>query len=163
VPENLLQLLKLCFLALLYLFFLRVVWSVWQQVRTPPAPNAARAVATAPPPPAPAPPPKRKHGKQPSGPPSVLDVVQPSNRAGASFAVGEELTIGRASGCAVSLGDDTYVSQLHARVYQRDGIVFLEDLGSTNGTFLNGQRVQAPTAIHSGDRMQIGSTILEAR
>jgi FHA domain len=163
VPENLLQLLKLCFLALLYLFFLRVVWSVWQQVRTPPAPHAARAAAASPPPPAPAPPPKRKHGKHSSGPPSVLDVVQPSTRAGASFPVGEELTIGRASGCAVSFADDTYVSQLHARVYQRDGIVFLEDLGSTNGTFLNGQRLQAPTAIHGGDRVQIGSTILEAR
>jgi pSer/pThr/pTyr-binding forkhead associated (FHA) protein len=90
-------------------------------------------------------------------------VVQPTDRAGVSFSLSEELSIGRASGCAVALGDDTYVSQLHARVFTRDGLVFLEDLGSTNGTFLNGQRVQGATAIHSGDRLQVGSTILEAR
>lgn len=163
MPENLLQLLKLCFLALLYLFFLRVVWSVWQQVRAPQAAGTARAAATAPPPaPAPVPVKRPKHGKH-TGPPTVLDVVQPSTRAGVSFALAEELSIGRASGCAVSLADDTYVSQLHARVYGRDGLVFVEDLGSTNGTFLNGHRVQAPTAVHSGDRLQVGSTILEAR
>ena len=160
MPENLLQLLKLCFLALLYLFFLRVVWSVWQQVRTPPAAPAARPAA--PPAPAPPPPAKRRSGKH-TGPPSVLDVVQPSSRAGISYPVHDELSIGRAAGCAVSLPDDTYVSQVHARVFQREGMVFLEDLGSTNGTFLNGQRVHAPAAVHSGDRMQIGSTILEAR
>jgi hypothetical protein len=162
VPENLLQLLKLCFLALLYLFFLRVLWSVWQQVRSPAAPQPARAGASGP---SPAPPPaprRHRHGKQ-GGPPTVLDVVQPSTRAGASFALADELTMGRAAGCAVSLSDDTYVSQLHARVFSRDGMVFLEDLGSTNGTYLNGQRVQGAVAVHTGDRLQVGSTILEAR
>jgi pSer/pThr/pTyr-binding forkhead associated (FHA) protein len=93
----------------------------------------------------------------------VLDVVQPSTRAGASFPIAGELTMGRASGCAVSLADDTYVSQLHARVFPRDGLVFVEDLGSTNGTHLNGQRVQGAVALHRGDRLQVGSTILEAR
>ena len=102
MPENLLQLLKLCFLALLYLFFLRVVWSVWQQVRTPSASQAARPAA--PPPPAPPPPTKRKSAKN-VGPPSVLDVVQPSSRAGISYPVHDELSIGRAAGCAVSLPD----------------------------------------------------------
>jgi pSer/pThr/pTyr-binding forkhead associated (FHA) protein len=105
---------------------------------------------------------RAKHGKH-TGPPTVLDVVQPSTRAGVSYTLTEELSIGRASGCAVALAEDTYASQLHARVYARDGLVFLEDLGSTNGTFLNGQRVQTATAIHRGDRVQVGSTILEAR
>ena len=53
------------------------------------------------------------------------------------FPLGEEVTIGRAPGCSVALADDTFVSQLHARVFVRDGQPFVEDLGSTNGTFLN--------------------------
>jgi pSer/pThr/pTyr-binding forkhead associated (FHA) protein len=61
----------------------------------------------------------------------------------------------------VALPDDTYVSQLHARVFQRSGETYVEDLGSTNGTYVNGHRVSAPTPVRRGDSLQVGSTVLE--
>ncbi len=69
--------------------------------------------------------------------------------------------MGRAGGCQVTLEGDNYVSQLHARVFRRDGQFYVEDLGSTNGTFLNRKKVTAPIAIRKGDRLQIGKTVME--
>ena len=63
-------------------------------------------------------------------------------------------------GCQVTI-DDTYASQLHARVFQRDGQIFVEDIGSTNGTYLNRKKVTGPMVIQRGDQLQIGNTILE--
>ena len=76
---------------------------------------------------------------------------------------GEELTVGRAGGCAISLPDDTYVSSLHARVFTSGGRVLVEDLGSTNGTYLNGTKLTSTVPLGRGDRLQVGSTVLEAR
>ena len=76
------------------------------------------------------------------------------------FPLGEEITLGRAAGCQVTI-DDTYASQLHARVFQREGQVFVEDLGSTNGTYLNRRKVTGPMVVSRGDRLQIGNTVLE--
>ena len=68
--------------------------------------------------------------------------------------------MGRAAGCQVTI-DDTYASQLHARVFQRDGQVYVEDLGSTNGTYLNRHKVTGPMQLQRGDKLQIGNTVLE--
>ena len=57
--------------------------------------------------------------------------------------------------------EDTYASQLHARVFQRDGTIFVEDIGSTNGTYLNRRKVTGPMVLQRGDKLQIGNTILE--
>jgi pSer/pThr/pTyr-binding forkhead associated (FHA) protein len=76
------------------------------------------------------------------------------------FVLGDEVTVGRAAGCQVTL-DDTYASQLHARVYVRDGQLLVEDLGSTNGTWLNRQKVTGPLVIQRGDRLQVGNTVME--
>jgi pSer/pThr/pTyr-binding forkhead associated (FHA) protein len=76
--------------------------------------------------------------------------------------VNGELTIGRAAGCGVSLPDDTFVSNVHARVYERDGDVFVEDLGSTNGSLVNGATLTSATKLRKGDRIQVGQTVLEA-
>ncbi len=73
-----------------------------------------------------------------------------------------EMTIGRAAGCQISL-DDTYISQLHARVSPSDTGVVVEDLGSTNGTYLNRQRVTTPIIGANGDRIQLGGIVLEVR
>ena len=64
--------------------------------------------------------------------------------------------------CQVQL-DDTYASQFHARIYRRDGSWFVEDLGSTNGTYLNQRRLTAPAEVRAGDRLRIGKTTLELR
>ena len=70
--------------------------------------------------------------------------------------------IGRGNGCAIRL-EDTYVSQMHARLADRDGGWYVEDLGSTNGTYLNDRRVQAPVQVHAGDVVRVGKTVLELR
>jgi pSer/pThr/pTyr-binding forkhead associated (FHA) protein len=87
---------------------------------------------------------------------------QDATQKGTTFDLGAEVTVGRAAGCHIALPDDTFVSQLHARVFERSGQVYVEDLGSTNGTYVNGHRVSAPTPVHKGDSLQVGSTILEA-
>ena len=68
-------------------------------------------------------------------------VLQPDAERGRDQWIDGEATIGRGGGCTISLPDDTFVSQVHARVVERDGQLFIEDLGSTNGTFLNGKQV----------------------
>ena len=151
MPDQLLNLLKIFLLLLLYLFFLRVLRAVWSEV----TPQAA------------APAPVKKHTKQTrrvsarrGGGQAVLRIVLPPELKGRTFPLAEEITLGRAAGCQVTL-DDTYASQLHARVFQRDGTIYVEDLGSTNGTYLNRKKVTGPMVIRRGDQLQIGNTILE--
>ena len=76
------------------------------------------------------------------------------------MSIGDELTVGRAAKCTLTL-DDTFISSVHARVVWRDRTFVVEDAGSTNGTFLNQERLLAPTVLRLGDRIQIGSTVLE--
>ena len=148
MPEPLLTILKFCFLAILYLFFLRVLRAVWAEVTGPP-------VA------APAPPRPGRVAIGGGKPPGRLKVLEPAERRGRTYELGDELTVGRAGGCQVTLEGDNYVSQLHARVFRRDGQFYVEDLGSTNGTYLNRKKVTAPIAIRKGDRLQIGKTVME--
>jgi hypothetical protein len=154
VSEPLLAVLRLCLLALLYLFFLRVLRAVWTEIR-PPRP----AVAVAPSP-APAARPRRPRGDDVPRHGPQMRIVEPEELQGQVFDLGDELTIGRAAGCQITL-DDTFVSQLHARVFRREGQYLVEDLGSTNGTYLNRQKVTGPMVIRPGDELQIGNTIME--
>jgi len=151
VPDSLLTILKFCFLAVLYLFFVRVLRAVWAEMREP----APVAVPVAAPAPAPAAKPA-----WPSKGGSRLRVVEPAATRGQTYDLNDELTLGRAAGCQVTI-DDTFVSQLHARLFRRDSQYFVEDLGSTNGTYLNRRKVSAPVAIRKGDRLQVGKTVLE--
>jgi pSer/pThr/pTyr-binding forkhead associated (FHA) protein len=150
VPESLLTILKFCFLALLYLFFVRVVRAVWTEVTA--APPAAAPTA-------PAPTSRRDRGAAKKSV-AHLRVVEPAAQRGRTYDVADELTIGRAAGCQIPL-DDSYASQLHARVFRRNGELLVEDLGSTNGTFLNRKKVSAAVPIRKGDRLQVGKTVLE--
>ena len=157
MPDSLLTILKFCFLALLYLFFMRVLRAVWAEMRgaTVPAPAPAPAAPRA----------SRGWGGASRGGGNGkgsgrLRVIEPAERKGQTYDLAEELTVGRAGGCQITL-DDTYVSQLHARVFRRDGQLYVEDLGSTNGTYLNRKKVTAPIAIRKGDRLQIGKTVME--
>ena len=145
MPESLLRVLNGLLLVLVGLFFLRVLRAAWVQVNAPPIT-----------PPAAAPPP-------PAGPPVApirLRVLEPPEQRGRTYDLSDEVTVGRAPGCGVSLPDTT-VSQLHARVFRRDGSFYLEDLGSTNGTWLNRGRVGAAVPLKRGDRVLVGSTLLE--
>ena len=172
MDEQLLTILKLCLLALLYLFFLRVLRAVWVEVRgprtvarkgrsaTPALATAGAAAAPAPLPPAAAKGSRRSERRADRATPSSLAIVEPAGLQGTRFPLLDELTIGRAAGCLVTL-DDTFASQIHARVFSCDGQLFVEDLGSTNGTFLNRTKVAGPQVMHRGDRLQVGNTVLE--
>lgn len=148
MPESLLAILKLCALALLYLFFLRVVRAVWAEVspsREAVAPAAARQ---------PKPSRRRSSGGQ------AIVVLEPKEQKGRRHELGEDTTLGRAASCTITL-TDTYASQLHARVFRRDGALFVEDLGSTNGTYVNGRKVTSPVPVKRGDAIKIGGTTFE--
>jgi hypothetical protein len=141
--------LKFCLLAILYLFLARVVWIVARELRGTPAPVAAPAAAEATP--------KGARGRKTWR----LVLVEPAAEAGAAFSVEGEATLGRGGGCTVPLAFDTFVSQVHARAFDRDGSLWIEDLGSRNGTFVNGEPVQEPTLVAKGARVQVGETVLE--
>jgi pSer/pThr/pTyr-binding forkhead associated (FHA) protein len=70
--------------------------------------------------------------------------------------------VGRAPSCTITVGD-TYVSHQHARFFSRDGSWFIEDLGSTNGTYVNDRRISEPAEVHAGDVVRMGKTVLELR
>jgi pSer/pThr/pTyr-binding forkhead associated (FHA) protein len=163
VSEQLLTILKLCLLALLYLFFLRVLRAVWSEVNPPKlataeAPTGSKRKGRQKTP-------KQKPAKARRGAPSAptrLVVIEPAHKAGLEYALGPELTVGRAGGCSIVL-DEQYVSQVHTRIFIRDGSLFVEDLGSTNGTWVNGSRAVGQMPARLGDRIQVGNVVMEVR
>jgi pSer/pThr/pTyr-binding forkhead associated (FHA) protein len=157
VPDSLLAILKWVFLGLLYLFFVRVIRAVWVEVREPK--SGAPAAVAAPPSEAEGQKRSRRGGPKPAGRERLV-ILEPAERKGQTFDLNDELTVGRAPGCAVSL-DDTFVSSLHARVFRRDGTLYVEDLGSTNGTFVNKKAVNSAVKLRKGDRVQVGRTVME--
>ena len=156
MPDQLLNLLKLFLLVLLYLFFLRVLRAVWTEVNVPRLADGG----------APAAKPGKQKGRARRAPRAgrtnhpQLKVLEPAGLRGRSYPLDEEITLGRAAGCQVPL-EDAYASQVHARVFQRDSQWYVEDLGSTNGTYLNRRRVAGPMVIKRRDKLQIGNTVLE--
>jgi hypothetical protein len=152
MPNLVLELLKYAFLAILYIFVARAVKAVYLELKTP---NPRRASSRAP---APARPPSRRAKKAPR----KLAIVEGDSMKGKSFDVGEELVVGRAEKCHIVL-DDTYVSQMHARIFSKGESVMVEDLGSTNGTYLNRRRITSPSELQRGDHIKIGKTVMELR
>jgi len=154
MPDLVLELLKYVFLAVLYIFIARAVRVIYLELR--PASSASptgsrRSVAPAA---APTSRGKRKGFRKAA--------VIEGDKKGRSFDLTEELIIGRAEKCHLVL-EDSYVSQMHARIFTRDGSIMVEDLGSTNGTYLNRRRITSPTELQRGDRVKIGKTVLEMR
>src|ERR1700716_2240135 len=94
--------------------------------------------------------------------PARLEVVA-GNAVGMSILVQEELVIGRHAEGPGRLADDEEISRLHARVMLEDGRCMVEDLGSTNGTFVNGLRISGPQTLAVGDTVELGQTTLVIR
>jgi hypothetical protein len=151
VPETALTALKFGFLALIYLFLWRVVRVVLQELRAP-----ALVGAT---PPAAGGSEKRPAKGDKRG--ARLRILEPASHQGEAYPLGDEITVGRGGGCGIVLPDDGFVSTVHARVFRRGDEVLVEDLGSRNGTFVNGERVVAPTRLRRGDHVQFGQTVAE--
>ena len=178
MTDQVLDIFKLVLLALLYLFFARVLWAVWSEVRQPDARSIDPQRVAQPAPPAAAPldgtpsggmnwranqkPVRPARGQ--SGRPARLVVLEPKERRGTTYAIGESaITIGREPTNTIVIADDSYVSGHHATIALVAGHVVVDDVVSKNGTYVNGTRVTQQRALHLGDRVQIGATILEAQ
>jgi hypothetical protein len=150
--QNLLRALEVLVVVLVWLFFLRVMRAVWVEVRPPRVRGGMAEVQVGGPP-------RAGSGRSRSGK-LQLKVVEPEDRRGQTFEIGDEVTLGRAAGCGVRV-DDAYTSSIHARLYRRNGTVWVEDLGSTNGTWVNAERIGTAVKLGRGDLLQVGGTVFE--
>src|SRR3954468_15289748 len=87
--------------------------------------------------------------------------VSAGNASGSTIPLEQELVIGRSTPGLGSLGGDSEISRVHARVYHdASGQLIVEDLGSTNGTFVNGNRISAATPLRAGDQLRVAQTTM---
>ncbi|GAA0268027.1 antibiotic biosynthesis regulator FhaB [Actinomadura nitritigenes] len=162
-----LTLIKLAFLAVLWLFVIAAVGVIRADLFGSKAATKAATRAAQPPrppkagrPQMAAPPPPRRAAQ--GGAPSKLVVVQ-GERAGTVIDLtGVPITIGRANDATLVVTDD-YASSRHARLYAQDGQWIVEDLGSTNGTYLGRTKVTRPMPVPPGVPVRIGKTVIELR
>ena len=181
MSELTLLVLQLGFLLLLWVFVFAIVYALrsdlfGQRVRklqpdaaaAAPAPAAAFPVAAPASPSAvtsahPAAPASGPGGETASTENATRLVITSGQKAGAEFPLGrDEITIGRSSDSAIIIRDD-YTSTHHARLMLWNGRWMIQDLDSTNGTFLNGSRVTVPTPIPLGATVKVGATTFELR
>ena len=149
--DELLLVLKIAFLVLLYLFIWRIVRTGNRDLRLPQesfilAPSAAAGV----------------HASRPGPVTGRLVVVKSADlQDGEGFELNSaQLTIGRGNQNDIPIATDEYASARHARFEPRQDGVWVQDLGSTNGTFLNGTRLDRPRRLAQGDVVRVGETDL---
>lgn len=135
MPVLILVALKLIFVAFIYIF-------VWQIARAIAAHLGSGQTRN-----------KKKPG-------AGLVVVRSDTQSGLNVNVKDSLVLGRSEEADVVL-DDVYASEFHIRLVSTDGRITLHDLGSTNGTYVNGRRVTSPLDLNRGDAVQIGKTVME--
>jgi pSer/pThr/pTyr-binding forkhead associated (FHA) protein len=157
MSELTLTLIKLGFLALLWMFVLAVLSVIRSDLfgakvdSRAPAPVMAQGGRT--------PKPLKPNNKKKKGQPGSVTIADgPQAGVGATLSA-EPVVIGRGSDCQIRLDDD-YSSTRHARLFQSEGEWWVEDLGSTNGTYLDGQRVTRPVPAEIGGSIRIGRTTL---
>lgn len=136
MPDVILALLRIIFLGLVYLF----VWQVARAIGSHLGISVRR---------------DRKEGTK------VL-FVRSETQQGSEIEVQDVVVLGRSDDADFAL-DDPYASEYHMRLVAHDSGLMLHDLGSTNGTYLNGRRVTAPTQLRRGDTVQVGKTTMEIR
>jgi hypothetical protein len=155
-----LLLIRLAFLAVLWLFVIAAVGVVRTDLFGPGRPARQRRRQRKPAQPK-APRPART-GRPARGTPQRL-LVTAGGLAGTTIGLSDQqITIGRANDATLVLNDD-YASSRHARLFPQDGQWIVEDLGSTNGTYLDRQKVTQPTPVPPGVPIRIGKTVLELR
>jgi pSer/pThr/pTyr-binding forkhead associated (FHA) protein len=89
-------------------------------------------------------------------------MVKSESQQGTELEVEDVTVLGRSAEADVLL-DDPYASEFHMRLVANEKGLVLHDLGSTNGTYINGRRVTAPTTLRRGDTIQVGKTVMEVR
>jgi hypothetical protein len=151
--DELLLILKVAFLVLLYLFIWRIVRSASKDIISPNesfvlAPGSAPGLVA-----------ERPTARAADG--RVVVVKSPTLPVGEEHRLnGVVLSIGRSSSNDVELRDDSFASARHARLEPRPDGVWVEDVGSTNGTFVNGIRLDRPKKLTTGDVLRVGETDL---
>ena len=156
MSELTLFLIRAAFLAILWIFVLSAISVIRSDMFGARVPETARGAA------APAPSRRTKARKPRRGAPTHLLVVEGENPGTRAELADAPLLIGRGSDAAIKLDDD-YVSTRHARVAASGDEWFVEDLGSTNGTYVGPVRITQPTTIGLGVQVRVGKTILELR
>ena len=151
--DETLLILKVAFLVLLYGFIILVVRSATKGMDQAPQESivlgAAEAAAL-----------RAEHGY---GPTRLLVVTSPELVQGATIEVSAPTVIGRDAQSGIRLDHDVYVSSRHARIEPRPEGAWVDDLGSTNGTFVNGSRLKKGRIAKAGDVIKIGATELQVQ
>ena len=136
MPDVILTLLRIIFLGLVYLF----VWQVARAIGSHLGISLKR---------------ERRQGRR-------LLMVRSETQQGLEVEVTDATVLGRSAEADVLL-DDPYASEFHMRLLAQENGLVLHDLGSTNGTYVNGRRVTAPTTLRRGDSVQVGKTVMEVK
>src|SRR3954470_13562202 len=155
MSELTLFLIKISYLAIIWIFVLSAISVVRSDMFGARMPAAAREAAV---------PKTRRQPKQKArrGSPTHVLVVDGANKGERADLAQAPILIGRAADAAISLDHD-YVSPRHARIGASGGQWFVEDLGSTNGTYIGSARITQPTTLTLGTQVRIGKTLLELR
>jgi hypothetical protein len=149
--DEVLLVLKIAFLVLLYVFIWRIVRTASRDLRLPQesfilAPSSAAGVQSA------------RRGPHTG---RLVVVKSPDLEEGLDFELDSaQLTIGRGRQNDIAISSDEYASARHARFEPRQDGVWVQDLGSTNGTYLNGMRLEHPRRLTQGDIVRVGETDL---
>lgn len=136
MPDVILALLRIIFLGLVYLF----VWQVARAIGAHLGISLRR---------------QRKEGRR-------VVMVKSESQQGKELEIRDVSVLGRSPDADVLL-DDAYASEFHMRLVAQENGLVLHDLGSTNGTYVNGRRVTAPANLRRGDTIQVGKTVMEVR
>ena len=145
VSPFVLAVLKYALIALIYFFVFRAIRAVAIDItgRRQAARTQPRGEVRTP----------RTKGKTPQ----MVVVKDESGKKMATHRLHSAIQVGRADACHIRL-EDTYVSNFHARLYPENGAWFVQDLGSTNGTYLNEELLETARPLHPGDRVRIGES-----
>lgn len=154
-----LTLIRVAFLAVLWLFVIAAIGVVRTDLLGTVVAKARRGRNQ----PAPMQQPRAPRPARPGrGTPRFLVVTEGSLSGMSIDLTDQQITMGRANDATLVLNDD-YSSSYHARIFPQDGQWLVEDLGSTNGTYLDRQKVTRPTPVPVGVPIRIGKTVLELR
>jgi Inner membrane component of T3SS, cytoplasmic domain len=160
MSELSLTIIRVAFLAVLWLFVIAAIGVVRTDLLGGPAtsPRRSRSRQTQ----NLRPPRQAKPVRPGRGSPRILVVTAGALKGTSLDLAQQQITLGRANDATLVLNDD-YASSRHARIFPQDGQWIVEDLGSTNGTYLDRQKVTQPTPVPLGVPIRIGKTVLELR
>lgn len=136
MPDVILAVLRIIFLGLVYLF----VWQIARAIGSHVGISVRR---------------RRREGTK-------ILFVRSETQQGTEVEISGATVLGRSPETDIVL-NDAYASDFHMRLVSQDEGIMLHDLGSTNGTYVNGRRVTAPTQLRRGDTIQVGKTVMEVR